>query len=949
MATSLWSKQEDVDAFWRASVCDNPSGDSILHLAVLKDDLELAERLLDAGFPVNIHNNDERTPLHSAAELELLEITQLLIAQGASVFPQTNHSRKQGTKEGQNVDKVSASTDTDDVPAPPAKKNVETSQDRNVPSPLEIALDKDKEGLAPLFIKHALSTDVDASQEYTLLRFMARAFVAKRKDVLQAFLQAGWNIDRRHSAYRRPFLHYVCEEAEDVDPVKRLKEAGADVTRLDIASSTALHLAAQSGKCHDGSVVKYLIDDGASVTSKERYWGATPLIAAVQHKRIANARVLLGAGSDANAIVQRDDINRTVLHLAAQDGTPEMIQLLLEWGANPNALDELGGTPARWAIRNNHIEAVRILFEWKLDPNFDKGHSLQLAIQLRRLEIIELFVQHGATLKRGMIHLARGPNKDNAMPLLELCVQNLAPSDKASSDEDAADKEPKVKLRISSFDIPNTMRSDTFDDYRLCALLVEYEHGENLTNLKDVPRAVLICICIEHGLTKAVAQLLKLGNINKTIRGYRVRPFGWTALHLAAYKGNTPLVNDLFSNGWDLAEEDNLGRTALDLAAYQGSVELVESLLAMNCNAEHRDRDGQTPLHYAVSSQGRKDIRLLECLVEAGCDVSKASSSGETALHRAARFNTDDAAAWLLKKGSKVSSKDGSFNTPLHVAASFDSIAVVRTLLSYGAQLSPVAIDGRTPLHCACQLGANDAVVALLDTSADPNKADGLGHTALATAIYWGRCKLSTIDVLLECTKIDWTAPRTSHLVVIAALAVKSPGRASVLGRVIQVLRTTMGEKKASRVIKRLMPEMVPEILVSADDLDRGSPADVIPLLLDFLPENDETRHLVLFEMLIAIIKHGGDDDGQLTRRLLQLDDSNVGQELPGRWGFSGLCCRSVARRDLADVAAHSVACIYATRMSFHISAERTMRASTTLALPSQQRNSNAESEICQK
>lgn len=352
MAASLWSKQEDVDAFWRASVRDNPSGDSILHLAVLKDDLELTGRLLDAGFPVDLYNDDEKMPLHLAAELGLLEITKLLIVQGANVFAQKNSSSEERTKEEQKADEDSASIDSEDAPAPPAKKNVGNPQHRNVPSPLEIALGKDKEGLAALFIKHALSTDVDPSQEYTLLQFMARAFISKRKDVLQAFRQAGWKIGRRHSGYRRPFLHYVCEEAEGIDPVKRLKEAGADVTKLDIVGFTALHLAAQLGKCCDGSVVKYLIDAGASVTSKDIYWGATPLIAAVQHKRVANARVLLEAGSDANATVQRGDIRRTVLHLAAQDGTPAMIQLLLEWGANPNVLDELGGTPARWAIRS---------------------------------------------------------------------------------------------------------------------------------------------------------------------------------------------------------------------------------------------------------------------------------------------------------------------------------------------------------------------------------------------------------------------------------------------------------------------------------------------------------------------------------------------------------------------------------------------------------------------
>ncbi|OBS20336.1 hypothetical protein FPOA_06708 [Fusarium poae] len=285
-------------------------------------------------------------------------------------------------------------------------------------------------------------------------------------------------------------------------------------------------------------------------------------------------------------------------------------------------------------------------------------------------------------------------------------------------------------------------------------------------------------------------------------------------------------------------------------------------------------------------------VQRLESLVAAGCDVFKATLSGETALHRAAQFNLDDTVTWLLEKGSNVSAKDAHFNTPLHIAASFNAVLVIETLLSHDAQLNAVTVDGQTSLHCASQAGANDSVIALLDAGADPNKTDGRGHTPLATAIFWGKCKPSTINILLEHTEVDWNAPRASHLVFIAALAIKSPSRASVLESVIQSLRSKVGQNKTTRIIKRLMPEMVPEIVVSADDSDRGSPADVIPPLLDFLPENKKTRHLLLFHMLLVIIKHGGDDDGNLTRRLLLLDDSNVSQEIPRDWGFQGLCCR---------------------------------------------------------
>jgi hypothetical protein len=135
-------------------------------------------------------------------------------------------------------------------------------------------------------------------------------------------------------------------------------------------------------------------------------------------------------------------------------------------------------------------------------------------------------------------------------------------------------------------------------------------------------------------------------------------------------------------------------------------------------------------------------------------------------------------------------------------------------------------------------------------------------------------------------------AQRAAHPVVTAVLAAKFESRAAILATVLSALQRAKGEKKARRIVQRLMPELVPEMLVSANDSDRGSPADMIPLLLDFLPENERTRHVVLFHMLLAVIKHGGDDDGHLTRRLLLLDEGNVTQALRGSWGLQHLCCK---------------------------------------------------------
>lgn len=89
-----------------------------------------------------------------------------------------------------------------------------------------------------------------------------------------------------------------------------------------------------------------------------------------------------------------------------------------------------------------------------------------------------------------------------------------------------------------------------------------------------------------------------------------------------------------------------------------------------------------------------------------------------------------------------------------------------------------------------------------------------------------------------------------------------SPNPAAALRSVFSALRSAAGNNKSRRIVQRLMPDLVFDMLVGADDRDRGSPADVIPLLREFLPENKRTRQVVLFHKLLAIIRHGDDDNG---------------------------------------------------------------------------------------
>ena len=128
----------------------------------------------------------------------------------------------------------------------------------------------------------------------------------------------------------------------DLEEIKALLDAGAEINSKDALGRTPLHMAAFYGR---PKTTELLISRGADINAKDRV-EMTPLHAAVLSGGRQEVELLLLKKADINA---KSDAGQTALHLAAATGQPKLSKFLIERGADPLAKDADGKTPLFYA------------------------------------------------------------------------------------------------------------------------------------------------------------------------------------------------------------------------------------------------------------------------------------------------------------------------------------------------------------------------------------------------------------------------------------------------------------------------------------------------------------------------------------------------------------------------------------------------------------------------
>ena len=244
-------------------------GNSPLHDAAERGELDIVKYLVSQGANVNAKNNCGEIPLHSAAESNYIEMAKYLVSKGAYI----NTRNKYGT-----TPLHGAAGHLDIV-----KYLVSQGADINT---------RDSDDETPLH---------DAAKNGNL-------------ETIKYFVSQGADVNARDRKGKTP-LYQILASRADIEMVKYLVSQGADVNIEDNGGNTPLHTAVSGAGISgvDIEVVKYLISQEADVNARDNY-GETPLHNAASRGDIDIVKYLVSQGADVNA---RDNAGKTALNLAA--------------------------------------------------------------------------------------------------------------------------------------------------------------------------------------------------------------------------------------------------------------------------------------------------------------------------------------------------------------------------------------------------------------------------------------------------------------------------------------------------------------------------------------------------------------------------------------------------------------------------------------------------------
>ncbi|CAG8385864.1 unnamed protein product [Penicillium salamii] len=493
-------------------------------------------------------------------------------------------------------------------------------------------------------------------------------------------------------------------------PHDAVSDISSQTTSFNPRAIRGLHLAAHFGL---SETVDHLLESEQSpdVTDSDGY---TPLHWAFGAHQIIVAQKLLDKG--ANWECRDPEENRTPLSLAAEDGFVDIIELLLNNGADVESRDETGRTPLSWAVENGHLNVTELLLENGANTESqDKTGRIILswAVKGGFVDIIELLIKNGTKLESrdqsGRTSFSWAV-ENRFLDTIQLLLNNGA-------ELESRDETGRTPLFRAA------------ENGHLDVMELLFENGAN-TESQDKTGRIILSWAVKGGFVDIIELLIKNGTKLESRDQSGRTSFSWAAEY--GFWGSIEL---LINNGANVESRDETGRTPLSWAVKCRDGLNVEIFLEKGANVESRDESGRTPLSWAVENGPLDTIQLL---LSERADLESRDGTGRTPLSWAAKNGSLNAVEFLVKKGANVESQDESGRTPLSWAVECGSRSRVESRDE----------AGQTAISWETATGYRAVVDLLLNKGARMDSRDDSGRTPLdwcediTEKEYWAQCQI---------------------------------------------------------------------------------------------------------------------------------------------------------------------------------------------------------------
>ena len=337
--------------------------EAAIHKAVSKQNVDAVQQMLAAGANINAQAKDGTTPLAMAVSEDSEEMVRSLLDKGADIV----------------YGECSA-----------LEESISYNESQHFSILMEYAPDpnmKGKDGKTALMratqyghekiVDELLSAGADPNmlsrEKQNALFFLG---FNSKSEIVEKLIDEGINVNQVDQYGRTPLLEAM-NGSYDLDNIKALVNAGADVNHKDGSGQTALHHTLRSYS-PDIKTFTWLLENGVDLQKiAEGDNDRQPILhqAAEVDGSDAPLRKLLEAGLDVD---KKDQTGATALMVATRMYNKKNIELLLEYGADPDIETSFGESPRKAATRhwNNELKEIYDQFDKRkrfgLSPKFTK-------------------------------------------------------------------------------------------------------------------------------------------------------------------------------------------------------------------------------------------------------------------------------------------------------------------------------------------------------------------------------------------------------------------------------------------------------------------------------------------------------------------------------------------------------------------------------------------------